>query len=247
MFDALSLSTEKNVRFPEIGDVLFVPSATAKYIRISLKPFAGVRVTVPKRVPLRQAMDFVEQKADWIRRAQMRTAKEEHAYTIFTPETVFSTSRRRVHILPWNSVRFRTRLTKDTLTIFYPRDVDVASEKIQLQIRHYINETFRNEAKEYLPQRTEQLAGEHGFSHRGVTVKNISSRWGSCSFENRINLNIHLMRLPKHLSDYVILHELVHTVHKNHGALFWRCLDGHIGGKAKLLAKEMKQYHAGWY
>jgi len=73
---------------------------------------------------------------------------------------------------------------------------------------------LRKEAKDYLPQRTELLAAAHGFKYSGVTVKNISSRWGSCSSTNHINLNIHLVRLPEHLSDYVILHELTHTVHK---------------------------------
>jgi predicted metal-dependent hydrolase len=49
------------------------------------------------------------------------------------------------------------------------------------------------------------------------------------------------MRLPKNLSDYVMLHELVHTVHKNHSKKFWSHLDA-ITGKAKALDKELKKY-----
>jgi len=58
---------------------------------------------------------------------------------------------------------------------------------------------------------------------------------------NNINLSIFLMNLPAHLIDYVIIHELVHTVHKNHGPSFWKLLDQHTGG-AKLLAAEMKKH-----
>ena len=133
-------------------------------------------------------------------------------------------------------------MSKDALKIFYPYDVDIQSDKAQEIICNYITDAIREEAKEYLPQRTKQLAVEHGFSYSSVAVKNVSSRWGSCSSQNRINLSIHLVRLPQHLSDYVILHELTHTVHKNHAPIFWRHLDKITNYKAKQLAKELKLY-----
>jgi predicted metal-dependent hydrolase len=232
------------VQHPQIGEIHFMPSATARYIRISLKPFGGIRVTVPKGASMKQAMAFVEAKTDWIRRAQTRIAAHESRQTVFTPETEFSTQSRKVQLLPWKSGQFRAQLSKDALKIFYPHETDLHSEQSQAIIRDYIIRALRKEAKEYLPQRTEQLAARHGFTYRGVTVKNVSSRWGSCSATDHINLNIHLVRLPKHLADYVILHELTHTVHKNHGIRFWQSLDTVTGGKAKILAAEMKQYSA---
>ena len=226
-----------------IGDVQFVSSATAKYIRISLKPFGGIRVSVPKSSSKRLALAFVKSKTDWILQAQARMAEQEKKYIVFTPYTDFSTQKRKLKMLPWKSDRFRTQLTKDTLLIFYPHEINIRSEKAQKIVRDHIIEALREEAKEYLPQRTQQLAAEHGFSYLRVTVKNITSRWGSCSAKNNINLNIHLVRLPQHLSDYVILHELAHTVHKNHGTLFWQTLDKLTNGKAKRLAAEIKKFN----
>ena len=228
--------------YPQIGEVHFVPNVTARYIRITVKPRGEIRVTVPRRTSINMAMAFVETKIDWILRTQSRIAAHEQQYAIFTPDTVFSTQNRRLQLFPWKSEQFRAQLSKDTLKIFYPQDTDIRSERSQEIIRDYIISTIRKEAKEYLPQRTEQLAAEHGFTYRGVTVKNLLSRWGSCSAANHINLNIHLVRLPKHLSDYVILHELTHTVHKNHGDLFWQRLNKITDGKAKQLAAGMKQY-----
>ena len=235
------------VQYPQIGEVQFVPSAAAKYIRISIKPFGGIRVTVPKRTSIQLAMAFVETKKDWILRTQSRIASQEKRPVDFMPDTVFSTQKRQLQLLPWKSEQFRVQLSKDTLKIFYPHETDLRSEQAQEMIRNFIVSTLRKEAKEYLPQRTEQLAAEHGFIYRGVTVKNLSSRWGSCSATNHINLNIHLVRLPQHLSDYVILHELAHTVHKNHRDYFWQCLNRVTNGKAKQLAAEMKQYSVSFF
>ena len=231
--------------FPKIGEVQFVTGASAKYIRISLKPGGIVRVTVPKRASMKEAMAFVETKMDWILKAQSRMATHEKRSTVFTPDTVFSTRNRQLQLIPWKSEKFRSQLSKDTLKIFYPNEIDLQSSQVQEIIRNFIIMALRKEAKEYLPQRTAQLAEAHGLKFSGVTVKNISSRWGSCSATNHINLNIHLVRLPEHLSDYVILHELTHTIHKNHSERFWKQLDTITGGKAKQLAAEIKKYHAG--
>jgi hypothetical protein len=50
------------------------------------------------------------------------------------------------------------------------------------------------------------------------------------------------MKLPEYLIDYILLHELVHTKEKNHGAGFYAILDRVTGNKARELAKEVKQY-----
>ncbi|NQV36954.1 MAG: M48 family metallopeptidase [Candidatus Marinimicrobia bacterium] len=81
-----------------------------------------------------------------------------------------------------------------------------------------------DKAKEILNIRVAELAEEHGFTYNRVSVKRMTSRWGSCSTRNNINLNIKLLHLPEKLCDYVILHELVHTIHKNHGPVFWKAL-----------------------
>jgi predicted metal-dependent hydrolase len=72
-------------------------------------------------------------------------------------------------------------------------------------------------------------------------VRSQKTRWGSCSFNNNISLNVKLTRLPQELIDYVILHELAHTRIKNHGREFWKMLDGLIGD-AKKLDRRLREY-----
>jgi predicted metal-dependent hydrolase len=102
--------------------------------------------------------------------------------------------------------------------------------------------SLRQKAKIAIPQRTSELAAKYGFSYSAVSVKNMHSRWGSCSYDNRLNFTIFLINLPVELMDYVILHELCHTVHKNHGTHFWNLLGDLTQGQARALSKQIKQY-----
>ena len=86
-------------------------------------------------------------------------------------------------------------------------------------------EAMRKEAKELLPRRLSELAERYGFSYGRVFIKHNSSNWGSCSALGNINLNLNLVRLPQLLRDHVILHELCHLKHPNHGPEFHAMLE----------------------
>jgi predicted metal-dependent hydrolase len=96
-------------------------------------------------------------------------------------------------------------------------------------------------ARAYLLNRLNYFAQKHNFSYNRLVFRRQKTRWGSCSGRNNINLNIKIAALPAHLQDYVLLHELVHTRHKNHGRQFWAELDK-LTGDAKKLRKEMRKY-----
>lgn len=101
-------------------------------------------------------------------------------------------------------------------------------------------------AYEKLAPRVEELARKHGFSYNRLKVRRMSTRWGSCSLKNNINLNTQVLRLPEALQEYVILHELVHTVHKNHSPSFWSTLSQTCGVEnAKELNRQLKRFGSG--
>ena len=97
-------------------------------------------------------------------------------------------------------------------------------------------------AQEKLVRRLEELADRHGYRYGRVTIRCQKTKWGSCSGQNNINLNVNLVFLPEHLRDYVLLHELVHTKHKNHGPRFWNELERRCEGRAKQYRHELRQY-----
>ena len=86
-------------------------------------------------------------------------------------------------------------------------------------------EALRRQAKSELPQRLAELATRYGFTYNKVTIKHNSTNWGSCSTRNNINLNLNIVRLPHILRDYVLLHELCHLRHHDHGHAFHLLLE----------------------
>ena len=85
--------------------------------------------------------------------------------------------------------------------------------------------TWRRKAKAELPPRLAELAARHGFSYNRVAIKHNATNWGSCSAKSNINLNLNIVRLPKVLQDNVLLHELCHLKHQDHGHAFHLLLE----------------------
>jgi predicted metal-dependent hydrolase len=86
-------------------------------------------------------------------------------------------------------------------------------------------EALRRQAKAQLPGRLAELAARYGFTYNRVTIKHNASNWGSCSTKGNINLNLNIVRLPKVLQDYVLIHELCHLRHPDHGHGFHLLLE----------------------
>jgi len=119
-------------------------------------------------------------------------------------------------------------------------------ENLKSNSQNILHEPFKipeDQIKSILIEKTKILGELNNFKFNLVRVKAMSSRWGSCSGNNNINLNIRLYLLPEFLQEYVILHELVHTQHKNHGPEFWAELGRVCKVKsARHLDKQLKKY-----
>ena len=234
---------EKKIFVDGIGNVLFIKKSKVKNINIRLYADGRVKATLPVYSSYSQAIKVVRNKIPWILKQRKKLKKrEQKQQIIINSDTVFPYLKHKIELIPVESIKGQIRIYNGILKILYPEGINIENKRIQDFIRKGITEAMRIEAKNFLPQRVEELADKYGFSYRKVFVKNAKTLWGSCSSKNNINLNLHLMRLPEKLQDYIIIHELAHTMHRNHSVKFWGLLDNYFGD-ARSMAKELKKYN----
>lgn len=81
--------------------------------------------------------------------------------------------------------------------------------------------TLADKALQVLPERTKYYAERMGVTYGRITIRNQTTRWGSCSAQGNLNYNCLLMLAPPEVQDYVVVHELSHRRHMDHSADFW--------------------------
>lgn len=110
--------------------------------------------------------------------------------------------------------------------------------------RDYKKKLLMKQAKEYLPYRLEFQAKRFGYKYDKCRLTHANTRWGSCSSNRTISLNIGLMQVPEPLRDYVILHELAHLNHMDHSKAFWAEVGSH-DKNYKLHERRLKSFSPG--
>ena len=201
------------VSYQEIGKVRYVTNKQARNISIRINQQGEIRVTIPRNVNHRKAEAFLISKKTWIIRKLSEINPGEDSGRLLQEGDVLNV---RGKLIP------------------------IVLQKNETSIEDAIWRVLLVEGRSYLPERVKELAVKFGFQVTGVKVRKMKTRWGSCTSKNSINLNSWLMMLPDHLVDYVILHELVHTVHRDHSKKFWDALDKLTQGTSKSLRKETR-------
>lgn len=82
-------------------------------------------------------------------------------------------------------------------------------------------EELADQAMAYIPERVRYYAPIIGVNYKSITIRNQKTRWGSCSASGGLNFNCLLMKAPKEVIDYVVVHELCHRKEMNHSQRFW--------------------------
>lgn len=80
---------------------------------------------------------------------------------------------------------------------------------------------YKKKASVFVLERVEYFAKLHGFNYNKVSIKNQTTRWGSCSRKGNLNFNYRITFLPRGLANYLIVHELCHLKEFNHSRKFW--------------------------
>lgn len=204
----------------EFGTITLRRSARASHVRIRVAPDGRLRASLPLYAPL-----FVVKRLLKTSRAELRAMlAEQHSDTVFEHGMTIGKSHSLI-IRPTAAKTATAKRHGQQIIASVPADKDISDLDVTRTIRDAVINALRVEAKSYLPKRLAFLANKHGYSYAKVRFSHASGRWGSCSSNGTISLNIALMKLPFELIDYVLIHELSHTVHMNHSDQFWQLVE----------------------
>lgn len=186
-----------------------ITRASRRSISIQISRTKGLVVRAPFSVPEDIIHAFVERKSEWIKKHTMRhdeqrTQKDNTLYYLGQP-----------FALEYNLLQKEPIIHSEGFFTFSGKVRDTSSEQGVLE------NWYRKQAREYMTERVRHYAQEHNFRHGRVCITGALTRWGSCSARNNLNFPWRLLMAPREVIDYVVVHELAHTVHKNHSPRFW--------------------------
>jgi predicted metal-dependent hydrolase len=186
--------------------------------RYTLRVHAATRevvLTLPPRASLRDAKDFAEKHGGWIAARLGRLPQA----APFVPDVV----------IPLRGVPHRITHRPDARgTVWTETDGDehllcVAGDLPHVSRR--IGDFLKREARRDLEAASRRYAAELGVAARRVTVRDQSSRWGSCSTAGALSYSWRLILAPPFVLDYLAAHEVAHLVEMNHSRRFWRVVE----------------------
>jgi len=197
----------------------------------------SVKVSIPYYASFKEAEKFIFEKLDWINSTIIKIKENQ---PILNDSTEIPSLIGIIKINKSNETKkIKVNSNIQGYVIKVPHDYDFV--KKQNELRKFIVSWLRKQAKCFLDKKTFEIAQKYSFTYNKIKISSANSRWGSCSNKNTICLNYRLLFLPEDLCNYIILHELMHTIHKNHSKLFWMNLFS-IDEKAKEKDKRLKKF-----
>jgi predicted metal-dependent hydrolase len=198
-----------------------------KSLGITVTPEMRVLVKAPSDARLEKIKEKVKKKAPWIIRQQ-------NFFLSFEPRTP---ERRYVggetHLYLGRQYRLKIFRGKENEVKLRGRFIEVITtdkQKVKEPVKNWYLQQARTKFKLYSRKWIEQFKKYH-VEPKGLVIREMPTRWGSCTPKNKIILNPELVKAPKGCIEYVIVHELCHLVHRHHTQKF-----------IELQTKEMKDW-----
>lgn len=202
-------------------------STRARRLRLVVTDDGTARVTLPHRMPLRAADEFVAARAGWIERHRQRIAAERSRHAArgglaHGATLVFAGQPHRLEVC-------RGRGRRSTVE---HRDEPSAAIRVTLgtgdsrSLAGVLEAWLRREARDAVERRIAARAPQLGVEPRTVTIRDQRTRWGSASRRGTLSFSWRLVLTPPPVLDYVVVHELAHLAVFGHAPAFWRLVEG---------------------
>ena len=220
-------------------DFVLVTGRLARNVHLKINHRNELEVVVPVRFPHRDLPSILIGKQDWIIDKLAYAGQKSKANSLRAGSVISVLGIPKKIINTDVAVKTRIKETADSIiitsnwgaihlkvnsaaTAASPSSTENITSSTPLSpVEKKLLEThLRKTAKIHLLERTAQISEQMGTTYYRVAIRAQRSRWGSCSRDNNLNFNWKLIFMPPEVIDYIIIHELAHTVHHNHGPHF---------------------------
>lgn len=181
-----------------------------KTLSLTINENAELIIRAPKRLSIEKIQDFINEKENWINRKKRLIENQ--------IKDVASNHNKLMYLGVLFPINVEQNAAKE---FFFTGEEFIANSIEPDSLSLSIKKWYKNKFKEIALPRVAYFANKHNLMVNQVRIKNQKTMWGSCSSKNNINLNYLLLMAPMGVIDYVIVHELVHTIHRNHSTDFW--------------------------
>ena len=189
---------------------------------------SALKITAPVRASYSSIRSVIEKQTNWIKRRLREFQRAVDAAKSPSHEQSFHHGASLMYLghayklvvtqdqsLPQGCQLYPHRLCVNVHT------ESLNAKNLQDEVRLEILLWLKKRAKVKLQKRMDVWASRLGVHYQKMVVANAERRWGSCNVQNVIRLNWRLIMAPLAILDYVVVHELCHVRHKNHGPRFW--------------------------
>ena len=183
-----------------------------KTLAIVVKPDGSILVRAPLRASNAVIQGFIEKHQDWIEkhRAKALAAVPPPARQ-YVPGEMFL----------YLGTAYPLELVAGAREPLHLDGMFKLAASRQPQAAQVFERWYREQARQVLAERVEFLAHQYDFQYQGIRITSARTRWGSCSATGALSFSWRLILAPHSVVDYVVIHELVHTVVQNHSKKFW--------------------------
>ena len=184
-----------------------------KTLSISIDPFGRLIVRAPYKCSEERIFAFLKEKEEWI---ILKQYERESVKLALPSENLdgyeFKLLGKSCRIVLTDEENIELKNGEDGSELLYLPKKN-AKERLVAWLK--VN------AKRIFTEVTQRKAEEMGVNVRSVAVSSARTRWGSCSYDNKIRYSFRLLYVPQEMVEYVVVHELAHVEHKDHSPAFW--------------------------
>ena len=183
-------------------------------LSISINENAELIVRAPHLLSMNIIHDFINEKKKWVNKQQK----------IINNRLSDSAFDKDMALMLGSLYPIKIKTDQSEKLTFNGEEFLVYSSDQEL-IHSSLKKWYKKKFREVAIPRLTYFADQYNLSVNQVRIKEQKTLWGSCSSRNNINLNYLLIMAPMNVIDYVIIHELAHTTHRNHSSHFWKTVE----------------------